>query len=86
VIHLLFILVARKVDEAAIFVFMQLIEQESGIYDIATETMLRGTKLIWLGKEFLLRRRNLETKYKHLSLNCHERPDVTNVFFSYYCI
>jgi hypothetical protein len=32
VIHL-FVKVARKVDEAANFVFVQLIEQEPGIYD-----------------------------------------------------
>jgi hypothetical protein len=29
----LFLKMARQVDEAANFVFMQLIEQESGIYD-----------------------------------------------------
>jgi predicted nucleic acid-binding protein len=42
VIHL-FRKMARKVDEAANFVSVQLTEQELGIYD-ATQTMLGGTK------------------------------------------
>jgi hypothetical protein len=34
---------ARKVDEADNFVFVQLTEHEPGIYDV-TQTMLGGTK------------------------------------------
>jgi hypothetical protein len=45
VIHL-FLSVARKVDEAVYFVFVQLIEQELDMY---------STKEFWLGKEFLVR-------------------------------
>jgi hypothetical protein len=48
---------ARKVDEAANFVFVQLIEQEPGIYDKCHPEYARrrGEKLIWLGKEFIMR-------------------------------
>jgi hypothetical protein len=35
---------ARKVDEAPNFVFVQLIEQEPGIYDKCTQSMLGMTK------------------------------------------
>jgi hypothetical protein len=45
---------ARKVDEAANFVCVRLIEQEPGIYNKFTQTLLGGTKRIWLGKEFLM--------------------------------
>jgi hypothetical protein len=56
VIHL-FLFIARKVDEAANFVFIQFIDQEPGIVYMtnATQTMLGRTKEIWLGKKFLLR-------------------------------
>jgi hypothetical protein len=43
---------ARKVDEAANFVFVQLIEQEPGIYDKYHPDYARQDKI---GKEFLLR-------------------------------
>jgi hypothetical protein len=47
-------MVTRKVDEAANFVFVMLIEPEPGIYMTnANKTMLGRTKEIWLGKEFL---------------------------------
>jgi hypothetical protein len=47
--------VERNVDEAASFVFGQLIEQEPSRYDKCHPTMLGGTKEIWLGREFLKR-------------------------------
>jgi hypothetical protein len=50
---------AGKVDEAANFVFVQLIEQEPGMYASAAQTMLSRAKWILLGKEFLMRRRSL---------------------------
>jgi hypothetical protein len=59
VIHL-FVEVARKVEEAANFVFVQLIEQESGIYDKRHPDYARRDKIIWLGKEFLMRRMSLD--------------------------
>jgi hypothetical protein len=37
---------ARKVDEAANFAFVQLIEQEPSIHENATQTILGGTKQI----------------------------------------
>jgi hypothetical protein len=43
---------ALKVDEAANFVFVQLSEQEPGIYD---KCHPGATKWICLGKEFLMR-------------------------------
>jgi hypothetical protein len=46
---------AQKVDEAANFVFVQLTEQEPGIYG-----KCHMDKLDWLGKEFIMRRRNLD--------------------------
>jgi hypothetical protein len=48
VIHL-FLLVARKVDEAANFVFVQLIEQKPGIYDKSHADYARKDKrdLAW---------------------------------------
>jgi hypothetical protein len=48
---------ARNVDEAANFVFVQLIEQESGIYDKCHADYVIRTKYvyIWLGKEFIMR-------------------------------
>jgi hypothetical protein len=51
---------ARKIDEAANFVFVQLIEQEPGYITNAKQTMLGRTKWIWLGKEFLMRRSSLD--------------------------
>jgi hypothetical protein len=54
---LLFILM---VDEADNFVLVQLIEQEPGIYDKCHTDYARQGKQIWLGKEFLMRRRNLD--------------------------
>jgi hypothetical protein len=44
VIHL-FLLMARKVDEAANFVFVQLIEQEPGIYDKCHANYARQDKI-----------------------------------------
>jgi hypothetical protein len=48
---------ARKVDEAA-NIFVQFIEQEPGIYD---KCHAGSTKWTLLGKEFLMRRRSLDT-------------------------
>jgi hypothetical protein len=46
----------EQLDEAANVVFVQLIEQEPGIYMTnVAQTMLGRTKWIWLGKEFLMR-------------------------------
>jgi hypothetical protein len=42
VIHL-FLQMARKADEAANFIFVQVIEQESGVFSNATQAMLGGT-------------------------------------------
>jgi hypothetical protein len=56
VIHL-FLLMVQKVDEAANFVFVQLIEQEPGICD---KCHAGRTKQIWRGKKFLMRRRSLD--------------------------
>jgi hypothetical protein len=49
----LFVKMARKVDEAAIFVFVQLIEQVPGIYDKRHPDYARRDKvdLAW-GKSF----------------------------------
>jgi hypothetical protein len=44
---------AQKVDEAASFVFVQLTEQEPGIYDKCYPDYAGGTKQGWLRKEFL---------------------------------
>jgi hypothetical protein len=41
---------ARKVDEAANFVFVQLIEQKPGIYEKYHPHYARQGKIIWLGK------------------------------------
>jgi hypothetical protein len=46
---------ARKVDEAASFIFVQLIEQEPGIYDKHHPDYARRDKMIGFGKEFLMR-------------------------------
>jgi hypothetical protein len=43
---------ARKVDEAANFVFVQLIEQVPRIYDKRHPDYARQDKQIWLGKNF----------------------------------
>jgi hypothetical protein len=43
---------ARKVDEAANFVFVQLIVQEPAIYDKRHADYARRDKIIWHGKEF----------------------------------
>jgi hypothetical protein len=52
---------ARKVDEADNFVFVQLIEKEPGIYmKNATQAVLGRTEEICLGKDFLMRRRSLD--------------------------
>jgi hypothetical protein len=52
---------AQKIGEAANFVFMRLNEQEPGFYITnTTQTVLGGTKEIWLGKGFLTRRRSLD--------------------------
>jgi hypothetical protein len=72
---------ARKVDEAANFVFMLLIEQEPRIYDpdyarqdkidLAWERISHETK----------ESEPISKQYKRFSLNCHSRTDVPNVFF-----
>jgi hypothetical protein len=51
---------ARKVDEAVNFVFVQLIEQDPGTYDKHHPDYARRDKKIWLGKEFLMTRRSLD--------------------------
>jgi hypothetical protein len=58
----MFLKKAREVDEAVNFVFVQLIERESGIYDKRHPNYLLGrTKQIWLGKQFLMRQRSLDS-------------------------
>jgi hypothetical protein len=81
---------ARKVDAAANFVSVQLIEQEPGTYDKRLPDYAGQDKIrVYLAwgrishetKEFgmcLV----LYEKYKHLSLNCHRKTDVPNVFLS----
>jgi hypothetical protein len=46
---------ARNFDEAANFVFMQLIKQEPAYMTKATQAMPGETKQFWLWKEFLMR-------------------------------
>jgi hypothetical protein len=87
VIHL-FLKMARKIEEAANFAFVQLINQEPGIYHKCHADCAKQDKidLVW-------ERISHETKesgswlssfqkYKHLNLNCHRRKDAPNVFFS----
>jgi hypothetical protein len=75
---------ARKVDEAANFVFVQLIEQDDKRHpdyarqdkiDVAWERISHGTK------ESGSRLSSFET-IKNLSLNCQRRTDAPSVFFS----
>jgi hypothetical protein len=47
---------ARKVDEDANYVFVQLIEQEPGIYDKRHPNFARQDKVVWTGKVFLMKR------------------------------
>jgi hypothetical protein len=54
VIHL-FLTIVRKVDEAANFVFVQLTEQESGIYDKRHPDYARRDKTDFAWEEFLMR-------------------------------
>jgi hypothetical protein len=51
---------ARKLNEAANFVFVQLIEEEPGMYGSATQTVLSRSKYVCLGKEFLMRLMSLD--------------------------
>jgi hypothetical protein len=53
----LFLLMARKVYEAAYFVFVKFIEQESSICD---KCHADRTKQIWRGEKILMRRRSLD--------------------------
>jgi hypothetical protein len=48
----LFVKIARKVDEAANFVLVQLIQQESGIYDKRHPDYARRKNRFGLGKYF----------------------------------
>jgi hypothetical protein len=41
---------ARNVDKAANFVFVQLIEQDPGIYDKRHPNYARQDKIVWIGK------------------------------------
>jgi hypothetical protein len=50
----------RKVDEAANFVFVQLIEQEPGIYDKCHAHYARQDKIDLAWEKLLMRRRNLD--------------------------
>jgi hypothetical protein len=70
-----------KVDEAAKFVFMQLIEQEPGIYDKRQSDYARQDKtdLAW---ERISHETKESKKYKRLSLNCHRITDAHDVYFS----
>lgn len=58
-IHL-FLKMARQVDEAGNFVFVQLTDHEPGICDERHPDCARQDKIVWLGKEFLMRRRSLD--------------------------
>jgi hypothetical protein len=79
---------ARKFDEAANFVFVQLIEQEPGIYDKRHTDHARRHKIDLAWEKFLMRRRSLDPgkvpskEYKRRSLNCNRRKDAPQVFFS----
>jgi hypothetical protein len=45
---------ARKIHEAAGYVFVQLFEQAPGIYDKSYPDHARQDKIDWFGKEFLI--------------------------------
>jgi hypothetical protein len=56
----LFLLMARKVDEAASFVFVQLIEQEPGVYDKCHADYARQDKIDLAWERISHRRRSLD--------------------------
>jgi hypothetical protein len=53
-------MMARNVEEAATFVFVQLIEEEPYIYDKRHPNYARRDKIDWLEKEILMKRRSLD--------------------------
>jgi hypothetical protein len=75
---------ARKIDEAANFVFVQLIEQESGIYEKQHPDYARQDKidLAWEAVSYETKesgsRLSFSKQYKRISLNCYRRMDASS--------
>jgi len=54
---------AQKVDEATLFAFVQITEQEQGFMTTATQIMPGGKEWIWHGKKFHIKLHSLVCKY-----------------------
>ena len=78
---------ARNFDEATKFVFVQLIEQEPGVYDKRHSDSAGREKIDLAWK--IISRETMESgsrlsslnQYKRISLNCHRITDAPSVFF-----